>query len=221
MSVQALRDRVAELAAMERRLQACLDDVRAAGEQAMADLAGAAAGDMALRPLGAAGGKPQGFHHRPLRLETVRDAVVTLKRFTIGELAAELGCSNARARRELDRVMQLVKPDGGIGKRQIWAYVPPDGPGAAFTQQQKLRVPEPTVSRTPGGEVRQSIISMVSDKEIKAVVREALRDGWELVHTGGRHHLALVKGGRTVGLPSTPTNSGNTARALRRELNAA
>lgn len=220
-TLEDLRDHVAELEAMDRRLQACLADVRVAHERAVTELTQAARADIDLRPIGAIEGAPQGFIKRPLALEQVRDAVVTLKHFTIGELAAELGCSHARARRELDRVMHLVKPDGRLGQRQLWAYVPPAGPGKAFEAQQRLRVADepPPVA---GQDIKQSILSMVSDKEIKKVVREALADGWELVRVGGKHPLALVKPGhKQVGISSSPTNSDHAARAIRRQLRAA
>lgn len=224
--IDELRERVAACSEMEARLQELLDEVRAAGAAALEELTAAAKADMNLRPLGATGGPPAGFRHGHISLEMVRDAVVKLRHFVIGELAAELGCSTARARRELDRVTDLVRPAGNFGQRQIWAYIPPEGPGAAFEQQQKLRVADPEVDvarvQATSQNIAQTNLPMISDKEIKKVVRKALDDGWRLVHVGGKHPLALVKDGcEPITLSSTPRNSGDAARAIARALRAA
>lgn len=219
MTLEELRERVLELAAMERRLQECLDDVRQARTVATANLQEASRNDIRLRPVGERPGAPRGNVHRSISDEQLRDAIVKLGTFTASELGAELGCSTARARIELKRAMHIVKPDGSWAGRQMWAYVAPEGPGAAFEAQQRLKPVEQQVARG-GGEIKQSILSMVSHKEIKEVVREALKDGWELVHVGGKHPLALVKSGRRVGIASTPTNPGHAAKAIRRQLRA-
>lgn len=224
MTLEELRDRVLELEAMERRLQDCLGDVRQHRIIAAANLEEAARNHMRLRPIGERPGKTEGFVHGSISNEQLRDAVVKLQKFTASELGAELGCSTARARRELERVMHIVRPDGSWAGRQMWAYVAPDGPGEAFKAQQRLRVVEPSL--TPGGsggagDVKQSILSMISDKEIKKAVRDALADGWELAHVGGKHPLALVKDGhRDVTIASSPKNSGDAAKAIRRQVRA-
>lgn len=218
MVLNELRDRVAQLRALEERLQACLAEVQAAGHDAVAQLQQAAREDLQLRPLSAVPGRPEGFEHRHISLEEVRDAVVKLRHFTASELAAELGCSNARARRELDRMMDKVKADGRVGGRQMWAYVPPDGPGAAFEAQQRLRSVQDDDDRSPAVQVSGGLLSMVTPKELREVAREAIRDGWKLVNSGGKHPMRLEKDGKVVGLASTPTNAGSAARAIRRQL---
>lgn len=221
VALQALRERVAELHDMQTRLQSCLGDVGLALELTEAELAEAAKADLAMRPLGARG-RSDGHVLRTISLEEVRDAVVKLGTFTIGELAAELGCSTAKARRELERVKHLVNPAGRLGSRQMWAYCVPDGPGAAFEAQQRLKTVQPGDLAAPGADIKQSILSMVADKEIRAVVREALADGWELVHAGGKHPMRLVRDDcRPITLSSTPRNPGNAARAIRRQLRQA
>lgn len=222
--IEDLRERVAALSAMEAQLEACLVDVRRAGDRAVAELAAAAKLDMGMRPLGAVP-PPNGFILRNIPLEEVRDAVVRLAFFSLAELAAELGCSAAKARVELERVMHLLRPAGHLGQRQLWEYVPPDGPGTAFLVQQRTRVVEPEIEvakRMAGPQVTQSLLSSISDKEIKRVVRKALDDGWALCNVGGKHPLALVKPGRRdIGISSSPTNSDHAARAIARQVRAA
>lgn len=225
--LEQLREHLVELQGMELRLQACLADVRAAHERTTAELAEASRIDLQTRPLGAVP-PSNGYVTRNIPLEEVRDAVVRLGShgcFTVGELKAELGCSTAKARVELGRVMHLVKLDGSLGGRQLYTYSPPDGPGAAFEAQRRLRkVDVGDQAAAMVGEVRQSLIDMVKDKELKKAVREAVEAGWELVHTGARtgHPLRLVHNGcRPITVVSSPRDSDRAAYAIRRQVKQA
>lgn len=219
MTLEELRERDVRLAGVERHLQACIEHVCQAREATRQQITAVAQEDIRLRRLGAEG-VTNGFHVRNnIPLEEVRDAVVELGVFTLSDLANKLGCSRAKAKVELNRVMKLVKPAGKFGHQQMYEYCAPEGPGAAFEAQQRLRVVEDD-SRTPGPQdIKQSILSSVQDKEIREAVREAISRGWELVNAGGRHPLRLVRDDcRPITIVSTPRSSGNAARAIRRQV---
>lgn len=219
MTLQELRDRQARLVSVERRLVTCTETVRKARELTERQLADAARGDIRLRPLGAAGAAP-GAKRTGIPVEEVRDAVVNLGEFTLPELACRLGCTNAQAKVQLQRVMHLVNLAGKVGSKQMYAYCAPEGPGEAFKAQQRLRVVEGSDTPASGPhDIKQSIVSMVQDKELRKAVREAISQGWELVHAGGKHPMRLVRDDcRPITIVSTPRSSGNAARAVRRAV---
>lgn len=222
MTLQDLRDRHGDLLSAERRLTTCLERIRREREELEPQIAQAARDDLRLRPLASVNVPAPTVRKTPghYELEDVRDAVVRLGEFTLGELATELGCDRRKAQRELDRVKHLVDAAGKLGRDPMFAYRPPDGPGEAFKAQQRLRPSERYDVVERDSDIKQSVISMISDKEIKEAVRDAIGQGWTLIHTGrGKHPMRLIRNGEVpITIASTPRSSGNAAKAIRRRL---
>lgn len=158
-----------------------------------------------------------------------RSTVRRLGWFTVGELAAALGCSKGTAKRHLDELAALdpplVKPHGRLGRDPMYQYIKPSSAGEGFERQRQQRfaraAPEAEVVLLSerNGEVRQSRIDSISDKEIQKVCRRAIADGWALEQTGGEHIFRLVKKGmRPVTVPSTPRNSQAAADMMSKKL---
>jgi hypothetical protein len=225
LTVDDLRDRCVELAAVEAQLEEALEDVRQAQVIARAQLHKRAREDMDRRPLGVVAERerraPAAPAPAPIASEDVRDAIVKFGRFVLDELAAELGCSTRQAAKELAKFSHLVTQRGRIAGKKAWEYVAPDGPGEAFLAQQRLA---PPVSRElpvirDNQDIAQSLIGMVTPKQLREVAREAIAAGWTLKHGSGKHPMRLVREGRApVGLASTPTNPDGAAKAVRRKL---
>lgn len=220
MTLQDLRDRHGDLLSAERRLTECLQKVQRQREALESQIAQAGRDDLRLRPLASVAtvARVPSQRHR-YSPEELRDAVVKLGEFTASELAAELGCTKRQAEDQLQRVTHLAKPAGKLGRQPMYAYRAPEGPGRAFEAQQRLRAAD-VLDVEREHDIKQSVISMISDKEIKEAVREAIGQGWTLLHTGrGKHPLRLVRNGETpIPLASTPRSSGNAAKAIRRRL---
>jgi hypothetical protein len=214
--IAAVQTRLDELNAEETQLLERLQAVRATRAKSEDELRHAEQGLSSRR------GVPE---------ETWRRTVRELGTFTVSELATELDCSPATAKKHLDAmacaVPPLVKSAGRILGKAAYEYVKPDDAGRAFEAQQRLRVvptPEQHALATAlpvrdNSSVRQSLIGEVQYKLIRQVVREAVDNGWQLQRTGGGgKHLRLVKGKRRITVPQTPRNEGDMARIMRQEL---
>jgi hypothetical protein len=109
---------IARLAAEEERVRAQLDAY--------------AADEMALRSISSAQIRVRRTRSATIPLQRTLDAVAALGRFSVSELAAELECGPAQARRELKRpeVARVVEPIEG---RERYGYV---GPAAPITDRE-------------------------------------------------------------------------------------
>jgi DNA-binding MarR family transcriptional regulator len=215
----ALRDRAVVLARDEEDLLQRLQAVRAEKTRNATTMLEI---ERALVPVHAG--------RRTLPEHTWRRAVRELGTFTFSELAAELGCSKAVAKRHVDELIAagVVKSAGRFAGKAVFEYVKPTDAGEAFTAQQETRptIKLPTPEQQLVGEraerphdIRQSRLSGIADKEIRAVAREAIALGWQLEQRGRSGHVfRLVRDTDAVTLPSTPRNSGSAADALRHRL---
>jgi hypothetical protein len=216
VNLDELRDHQIELRAMESRLLACLVDVRGAIERTEEEIEQASRAELRLRSLDERRKPRHKARLQPIvALEDLRAAAARLQRFVASELAAELGCSPARARQQLARITDVVQRDGIVNGQPRYRYV-----GATAEPQTTVTVGDLAVRRRE--EVRQPMLSMVACKDLRPVVSDALNDGWRLVlHKGARHHLRLEREGRKpIGLPTTPRNPSVAAKRLRRQLAA-
>lgn len=115
-TVDELRERLEDITAQRRAVERRAVELAAWEVSVRAELDHYAAAEMALRPIGAAAA-PRRTRTRatPIPLERTRDAVVALGRFSVSELAVELGCKPSQARRELARpeIARIVEPIEG------------------------------------------------------------------------------------------------------------
>lgn len=159
-----------------------------------------------------------------------RAAVRKLGTFTVSELAAELGCTKATAKRHLDEMATsdppLVRPDGHYKRMPMFMYLKPTEAGERFEAQRRLRVvatPEQeaaTMAASRNDEVKQSHIGSIPNKAVRSVCREAVRQGWQLMKVDqGDHPFRLCKPGRApVTVPSSPRNAGDAVSRMRQNL---
>lgn len=225
MTVDELRERFdtisRELREIETRARALTVERAETEEQ----LTQAAREEMSLRPLGSLPARQPRRATRRCVSERGRDAVIRLGRFTASELAAELECPLAEARRVLrdPEVAKMIEEADRFGRQVIYAYVAPTDPGEAFKAQQRLRLVEPEVSADLAmagvGQAAPELLSAIGDKEVRRVAAEAVRDGWTITNLGGEHSLALVRAGmRPIRLVSSARNPGNAATHLRQKI---
>jgi hypothetical protein len=213
VSLDELREHQLALREMESRLLACLVDVQGAIKRTEGDIEQASRSELALRSLDARRPKAQ-QRTRPgfIEVADLRAAAARLGRFVAAELGAELGCSTARAREQLQRITDVVTRDGFVAGQPRYRYV---------------GEPEPTTASVGDLAVRRRLVvsqprvDMVACKDLRPIVTQALADGWRLVHhKGARHPLRLCREERQIILPSTPRNPSAAARRLRRQLAA-
>lgn len=116
------------LMANERTLEGRLREIQAERKDVERKLAQSARNDLRLRPLASVTRtRQERSTSQRIPLERTRDAVCALGRFALSELAAELGCSGARARRELQHpeIAGLVKEVGRLGRTTIYEATDP------------------------------------------------------------------------------------------------
>jgi AraC-like DNA-binding protein len=162
--------------------------------------------------------------------EVLRRTVRELGTFTVSELAAELGCSPGTAKRRLDSMLSatppMAKPAGRVMGKPVYEWVRPTEAGAAFENQQRLGTRGPSESavlamadRVERGRPVAGVgdpSSVIAKKEVREVVRAALRDGWRLVPKGDGHWNLVSPQGASIGVAGTPKNPGGAADLIGR-----
>lgn len=222
MTVEELRERVdtisRELREVETRARALTVERAKAEEQ----LTQAAREEMSLRPLGSLPARQPRRATRRCVSERGRDAVIRLGRFTASELAAELECPLAEARRVLrdPEVAKMIEEADRFGRQVIYAYVAPTDPGDAFKAQQRLRLVHnervADLAMAGDGEASANLLDAIRDKDVRKVVAEAIREGgWQLTLGTGPHPLKLTRGTETIPVAA---NSAHAVKAIRRQL---
>lgn len=153
-TVDELRERLEDITAQRREHERQRREheqhiTRLAAEEAdaRARLDVYAADEMALRPIGVAPIRARRTRSASIPLGRVRDAVVTLGRFSVSELAAELECKPAQARRALERpeIAAIVEPIAGRERYGCTIPAPDSEP-----EPEPVVIDEP---RKPGEEV--------------------------------------------------------------------
>jgi hypothetical protein len=145
--------------------------------------------------------------------EQARDAIVTLKEFSIPELADFLGCSPPAAKKFVDQFEKrgIVEFDrmrqAGVGRpAKVFRYVP----AAEIAASQPVRrsvPPERQVRRNGHGRSHAAPSGRrlrIKDREIAELVSAAQQSGFEPDVSGP--HIKLRKGSETIVLPSTPSD---------------
>lgn len=222
MTVEELRERVdtisRELREVKTRARALTVERAKAEEQ----LTQAAREEMSLRPLGSLPARQPRRATRRCVSERGRDAVIRLGRFTASELAAELECPLAEARRVLrdPEVAKMIEEADRFGRQVIYAYVAPTDPGDAFKAQQRLRLVHnervADLAMAGDGEASANLLDAIRDKDVRKVVAEAIREGgWQLTLGTGPHPLKLTRGTETIPVAA---NSAHAVKAIRRQL---
>lgn len=158
-----------------------------------------------------------------------RETIRSLGTFTVSELAAELGCKQATARKHLDALIasERVVPAGRVLGKAVYEYARPTEPGPAFEAQRRLQsVPTPEaqaqamateapVRGTVAGISQRHDSHMIPNKVVRAAVAEAEGRGWRIKRKGDGHFV-LVKGARRVPVAGTPSNPEGAADIIRR-----
>lgn len=222
MTVEELRERVdtisRELREIETRARALTVERAETEEQ----LTQAAREEMSLRPLGSLPARQPRRATRRCVSERGRDAVIRLGRFTASELAAELECPLAEARRVLrdPEVAKMIEEADRFGRQVIYAYVAPADPGEAFKAQQRLRLVRDEsvadLALAGDGQASANLLDAIRDKDVRKVVAEAIREGgWRLTLGTGPHPLKLTRGTETIPVAA---NSAHAVKAIRRQL---
>lgn len=141
-TVDELRERLEDITAQRREFEHRVARFLVEEARVRAELDRYAADEMALRPVGA--GPPRRTRTVvSIPVERIRDAVIALGRFSVSELAAELECKPAQARRELKRpeIASIVEPIAG--RERYGCTIPaPDAP-----EREPVVIDEP---RKPG-----------------------------------------------------------------------
>lgn len=152
-----------------------------------------------------------------------RKAVRELNHFDAGELAAEVSVTRREANVKIrDYLARGILKDDGY--RTYRFQKPNEGPGEAFEHQQRLRAVPDAPQRAATGAVAvagtgKTLLSALA-KEVRPIVADAMKDGWEL-RARGDGHFELRKGKAHITVVGTPRNAGNAANQVRRGLAAA
>lgn len=222
MTVEELRDRVDAISREQREIEIRARALASERERTEAMLTQAAREEMSLRPLATLPARQPRRATRRCVSERGRDAVIALGRFTASELAAELECSLAEARRILrePEVAKMIEEADRFGRQIIYAYVAPSDPGEAFKAQQRLRLVRDEsiadLALAGDGQASANLLDSIRDKDVRKVVAEAVREGgWQLTLGSGPHPLKLTRGTETIPLAA---NSAHAVKAIRRQL---
>lgn len=223
MTVDELRDRVDTISRELREIEARARALTVERAETEEQLTQAAREEMSLRPLGSLPARqPRRTAARRCVSERGRDAVIRLGRFTASELAAELECPLAEARRVLrdPEVAKMIEEADRFGRQVIYAYVAPTDPGDAFKAQQRLRLVHnervADLAMAGDGEASANLLDAIRDKDVRKVVAEAIREGgWQLTRGSGPHPLKLTRGTETIPVAA---NSAHAVKAIRRQL---
>lgn len=206
-----LRSRIDDLTEREQQLLDALQEVRA----------GLAKSRVELESTERAGERVRAPTRTGVPEETLRRVVRALGTFTVSELAAELGCKQATAKKRLDAMieMQMARPAGRVMGKAVYEFTKPTDEGEAFRTQQRhlAAVPEVVERAQPvAGVSRGGGARMITDKEVRQACQEAERRGWKLIKKGDGHFV-LTKGSRRVSVAGTPRHGAGVAEIIRRK----
>lgn len=214
-----LQTTIDELTDRERQLLDALQETRAGLAKARTDLADAERARERIKAPGARSAVSE---------ETWRRTVRQLRTFTVSELAAELGCSKATAKKRLDTMIEakMVAPDGRVMGKALFTWAEHEVPETIAPAPEAARAvrrlsPVPEVGDlapergTVAGVRKSTVSSAIGDKNVRQACEEAQRRGWEVQRKGSGHFL-LVKGPRRVPVSSTPQNGSTQADRIRR-----
>lgn len=171
--------------------------------------------------------KPVAKHRaKGLTEDRWRAAVRKLGTFTTGELATELDVSKPVAKRHLDKMVEegIVAPDGRYRKSPMFKYQRPVEAGDGFDAQQRLRVvpdfevPQVVRAGTIAGTGTNADPLNGLVKEVRSVVKAAMKDGWDFQRVGGDHFRLTKTGCKAVPVAGTPRNAGNHATQVATNL---
>lgn len=172
----------------------------------------------------------ESFGERGVGETVFRAALRGLGSFSAAELAAEVGCSKAKARAKIKEYEQsgVVIADGKLGVTPTFKYIKPTDTGNAFKNQQdkplKLAPELAVVDREadpmkmPDGVIAGTGNTLISamNGDTKKAVKAAVVDGWTLLEAGSGHFY-LSKGYERVRVSKTPQNDSTHAQRVRRE----
>lgn len=213
--------RLSELGEQEERLLEMLQDVRGKRTRTEEE----------LRYCEGGGRVATASRRSVIGEETWRRTARELGTFTTGELAAALDVKPATASRHLNELIEagILKPAGRAMGRPIYEYVKPTEAGAAFEQQRKLtRVPDPYLGAVDmpvrgmaveGSGRSGDLYGGIQNSEVRAVVKRAIRMGWDLQRTGTNHFKLVRAGCKAIPVPGTTVHRNaahNVEAALQR-----
>lgn len=154
-------------------------------------------------------------------LASVRDVVMKFRGgFTDSEIASALGVPVSAVKKHFKEMQEgdvIIDTGERFNRKTIYEFAAPTEAGSSFEAQQRL---EPEPESRPGA-TAQPVPTVHAPrgihKDIRRVVKEAMKNGWSCDMDGSGHYV-LTRGKQKVGFASTPKNPSIEAMHLKRNL---